>query len=525
MFNIISDIIFLSIVNYFFLFSVLGFYYLFKKIVFSYELDELLFPPFILGLLFLYICVGILFHFISISNTITWFVISFGLILFIFINKKNLLLLTFHSKYIKILIISILFGLYGLNNNDIDYHYYHILQNKINNLTYGLGGNSSQYRVAYNSIWLFLQSVFFIENFFYSLYFLNSVIFAVFVRDFYVLIKKTFVNRQIICLLFCFCTLMFVLASIHKYKDFGTDYAAHLVLLYIVALYFLFFQRNINYNFFILTSFLFLFAVICKVFSVVFIIFFLFLIYKIKVSHLLKKLRFKHLVFLFLPLMIWFSHNIAISGCVVYPINITCFPDLPWSIQSTGFGSPKHDYQLISLFAKSFKVYYWDYSFEELRHFNNISIWFPYWSSDHLLKIIEHFLPIFILLIIIPVIYIIKNKIFFSKNSLSNIISLNDQLFLSIIVFFLISIWFIKAPAIRFGFAYLVLFLLLFLIPLWYKTFYNKFDKLYLIINNILIISLIIFACYNLFRIYNFIIQNNQWGNMVNLCGHCILIK
>ena len=37
--------------------------------------------------------------------------------------------------------------------------------------------------------------------------------------------------------------------------------------------------------------------------------------------------------------------------------------------------------------------------------YNTINIWFPFWINDHFFKILEKFLPTFIILILIPVVY------------------------------------------------------------------------------------------------------------------------
>ena len=278
MFDFILDIILFSITNFLCLLSVFGYSSIFNSLIFKDNLfKNLLFLNFIIGLLFIYIIVGILFHYFSISNILTIIIIFFGLIFFIKNNYKYFNQLSFFTKHFKIVLLSVLFGLYALNNNDFDYHFFHILENKRNNLQYGLAVFGPEYRVAYNSAWLFLQSIFFIENNYYSLFFLSSIFYSLFIRDFYKLIKKSIIESNYISLIYFFSSLLFVLLGIYKYKDFGTDYSSHLILIYIVGI-FLFYNNShkLNYQFFIYCLLIFSLALISKISSIIFFLFIIF---------------------------------------------------------------------------------------------------------------------------------------------------------------------------------------------------------------------------------------------------------
>ena len=163
------------------------------------------------------------------------------------------------------------------------------------------------------------------------------------------------------------------------------------------------------------------------------------------------------------------------------------------------------------------KISYWDLSVEELQSFNIFNIWFPYWINDHFFKILEKFLPTFIILILIPIFYVFFKQIKISDNHISNSIKKIDQFLLIIISIILFTIWFLKAPAIRFGFSYILFFLLIFIIPLWYKIFFSKINILQSIIKKILLLVLIFFISYNLIRIFYFILGENDWSKIIIL--------
>jgi hypothetical protein len=510
----ILNIVLFSIINFICFFSVLGYSSIFNNLIFKDNFyKNLLFLNFIVGLLFIYIVVGILFHYFSISNLLTISIIFFGIIFFVKNNYKYFNQLSFFIKYFKIILLSVLFGLYVLNHNDFDYHFFHILENKRNNLQYGLAGFGPEYRVANNSAWLFLQSIFFIENFHYSLFFLSSVFYSIFIRDLYQLIKNSIIKENYISLIYFISSLLFVLLGVYKYKDFGTDYSSHFILIYIVGLFFFYNNSNkLNYQFFIYCLLIFSLALISKISSIPFFLFFVFLIYKISLKNLFNQIKVTHFIILSCPFLVWFSHNLAISGCIVYPIDYTCFTDLPWSIDSK---LPKHDYQLISLFAKGIKISYWDFSTDELRSFNNINIWFTYWINDHFFKVLEKFLPAFIILIFIPIYYVFIKQKKISNNYISNSIKKTDQFLLVSISIILFVIWFLQAPAIRFGFSYILFFLLIFIVPAWYKVFFSEMRILRSIIKKILLIALVFFISYNLIRISYFILGENNWSELL----------
>ena len=279
MINLVIDIILFSITNFICLFSVFGYSSILNNLIFKDNLyKNLLFLNFITGLLFIYIIVGILFHYFGISNLLTISIILLGIVFFLLKNNfKYFNQLSFFIKYFKIVLLSVFFGLYALNHNDFDYHFFHILENKRNNLQYGLAEFGSHYRVAYNSAWLFLQSIFFIEKFHYSLFFLSSIFYSIFIRDFYQLIKKSIIEENYISLIYFISSLLFILLGVYKYKDLGTDYASHLILIYIVGL-FLYYNNSdkLNYQFFICSSLIFFFSNNFKNFLLFYSFFFLF---------------------------------------------------------------------------------------------------------------------------------------------------------------------------------------------------------------------------------------------------------
>ena len=106
---------------------------------------------------------------------------------------------------------------------------------------------------------------------------------------------------------------------------------------------------------------------------------------------------------------------------------------------------------MISLFAKSVKINYWDESLTTLQNMNTFPFWFSSWINDHFYKILEKFIPCLIIFNFIFYRYIKR------KRSKKVIHLIEHQNILFFIWFFTLSIWFFEAPAIRFGFSYLTI--------------------------------------------------------------------
>ena len=107
-----------------------------------------------------------------------------------------------------------------------------------------------------------------------------------------------------------------------------------------------------------------------------------------------------------------------------------------------------------------------------------------------------------------------RKHIGISNNHIVNSVKKIDQFFLISISIILFIIWFLQAPAIRFGFSYILFFLLIFIIPLWYKIFFTKIGILESIIKKILLLALVFFISYNLIRIFHFILSENDWSKL-----------
>jgi hypothetical protein len=313
--------------------------------------------------------------------------------------------------------------------------------------------------------------------------------------------------------IFLFFTFVYFVLRHSRFNEFGNDLFPNIIALYYIYLAILFLEKKENINkYFLFSNFFLILCVLGAIIlaSKVTLAIFLF----IPLYFLLKKknyfkiiLNYKLLIPIFFVVFLLIK-NIINTGCFFYPVSKKICLDLSWSdkeveeraVQSEAWAKdwPSRD-------TSKFKDYSKDYN----ENFN----WLKYWSKNHLyvvLKNITIFLtPILLALFILNLISISKKK---TNPNLDNfdpilLISLLGVLF-----------WFIKAPLYRYGYAYIVSAVILFILPLTYNTISNHKLKNKKFFYYLLFFLLLIFFIFkNLYRIKNneknLIIPNLNWEN------------
>ncbi len=279
-----------------------------------------------------------------------------------------------------------------------------------------------------------------------------SFIYLYFLYDIYKLSKKK--EDISVGKIFSIFILIYITYKINRYSEFGNDAPAHLLFFYLISK-FLYYKKNSLkniHNIYLYTVYLFL----NKVFFIFTFILPLYLLVQ-KRSYLLNFIFSVPTLLFFL----WISKNIFISGCLLFPMKITCFESLKWTnlhlVESANIEAdawakawPQNLNKAISMeeFTKNFK-------------------WVESWMSVHFKYITKILLPYIIFLILI-LFYLINIK----KKSLNNFIK-NDKYYLLILISIIGSItFFLKFSVYRYGYSYLVL--LIFTSLIWSFKFINK---------------------------------------------------
>jgi len=445
---------------------------------------------FIKGLIF----VGIINIFINlyfpISNLISIIIIIIGIILYFFFflkfnnKKKELFFILF------VLLLSFFYSFYAGFNDDYNYHYETIKNFKNKNLFEILHHRN----ISYNSHWLFLISIFSISTFTSTLFVISSLLYSISIYDFFNLTKSSIKNQKYYLSIICFFCLLFFLGVLNQMKDLGTDVPGVIVCIYIflIIFYNIFEKQKTHNNNFFFTIFLFCqFAFVIKISNILIFLFLFFLLFKIKINT-------TNLLYIFGICLIpipWLFQNVIISGCLIWPISLTCFANTDLAI---------HETYLIESFAKG--------DMATKMKINNFS-WIYIWFVNHSSKIIETYL-IYLFLLFSPFIYLViskKYKFILIKNSLKEkYFNFNYFIILSIIMICNL-IWFFYAPAYRFGIFYNLSFIIISLIPIW--LFMIKYDSkfIYSYSKFILIFICLYFVYENISRIDWYLKRYDSW--------------
>jgi hypothetical protein len=175
----------------------------------------------------------------------------------------------------------------------------------------------------------------------------------------------------------------------------------------------------------------------------------------------LEKKHFLNLInfFILFFLLSWFIKNIVTSGCLIYPVEITCFNQLPWYTSDINYPFSAIIQSLDNeAWAKGWPDYRGDIITQE--QYVKKFIWFETWVRGHGLSILKK-LSIFIFFIFSFLLCLkkIPMKITY-KNCLNNLKIKQKLLFLVTLSFFGILLWFLRFPIFRYGSSYLVIFLI-----------------------------------------------------------------
>ena len=449
---------------------------------------------FIFGLIFVGLFSILINLITNLNDVISILIILLGIIFYVLFffnnnNKKDVINLIF-----IIILISTSFAFYALINDDFNYHFKTISNFKDFN-TFEIDHGQ---RISYNSHWLLINAAYYLEYFPASIFCITSIFYSLTLCDLYKSIKRNHLLKNYISSGYSFFVLIFLVGVLNQYKEYGTDFPGQILLFYFCLLYFenhhLIFKENNKVIIFIL-GILSLFAFSIKISNGLIFLFLIFIFFKFR-----KKIDF-FLVFLCsaIPTLLWFLQNFIISKCVIWPISITCINNID---------SAKYEMVLIERFAKG------DITTKfEISGINWISMWF----NNHSIKLLETY-GLYFLIMLFPILflYLRKKDYTYSLFSIGNNI-FKSKSYISFFSIILISnlIWFMQAPAYRFGVFYNLNFIIIFLLFFWYNLIVINKTVFFKIIKILLFISLVFFAYNNITKYKNYIDRHGLiWPNL-----------
>lgn len=315
--------------------------------------------------------------------------------------------------------------------------------------------------------------------------------------------------------LISFCYVIFILALFSRLKDHGAEIIPQFLMLIIFLYAFILIFNNeiIKENIIYKILIMFLISSILRLSSIILLpfIIFILLINLRNFLNLLKKMSFIYLIIILISLIL--TKNIINSGCLVYPISITCFKQtqIIWSIDKE---IPKINENVILSYTRGWMIY----AKENIKDSNKfvfnpdsntlthkeylekgVSFWIKYWIKD---PDINRILNIFLIsLFIVAIIFVnnIKNFRFNLKGTKTKFETLILLVLLTPIIFWL----FFSTPSTRYGGFAIFIALVSFLITFLCDTFFYgkiKLKNSYVIL---FIISISFFMYKNLDRLYS----------------------
>jgi len=449
----------------------------------------------IFGIIFLSFIALIINFFIPLNKIVGTALIIIGiipgfLIIKNLINKNKFLLFLFYNAFITIVL------LYASNINRPDAGLYHLpYTSLINENKIIIGSANIHFRFGHISIIQYLSAI-------YNNYLFNTSnitiplasIFSIFVMF---LIKKLSEHlksgtNQIALIIFLI--LIYSIYSFNRYSSFGNDMPTHI---YFFILCIFFFElvklKSCSIQDFYKIALICIFLIALKNFMILVSLMpiILFFISKKKLNLLINPLFIITCLFLFS----WLFRNFLSSGCIIYPLQLSCLDNLIYS----NFQQTINEQLAGEAWSKGWsdqKKNVMTYE-EYIKNFN----WVNTWTSVHLYQIYEKFIPFIIFLFFIFLCIINKN--FYSKTLVSQKPKLKKNFYILFFLSLLFSIiWFLKFPLYRYGQSFLAIFFIL-AAYLFFSKFFNinskkNFKKLYQIVISV---ALILFCLKNFIRI------------------------
>ena len=458
----------------------------------------------ILGIIFLTFISYFTSFFLKHGEIFNFSLLLIGAVIFL-INKKK-----FKLDKISFLIILLISIALLISKNHDDFPFYHFQQSlNLSTNKFQIGLSNLDFSFAHHSSLLYLNSLFYLPYFKYYLFNSpNLILFTSIVLYLFNQIKNIRVKNNIfiksvdlVRLYFLCFTISYILLKFSRLSEYGTDLVGQCL---IIIFFYLFIDREKIKSNFYLIHIIFLYCLTLKTYFLLYGLFYLYLIFVLGFKNYLNLLIKNKIVFIFSIcfLSLFFLINFFTTGCFIYPIPITCFDNLLWSM-----GTEKvYEYQIwYEKWSKGIAGtgYILENSDKYLDKFEWIGNWYNNYFKN---KLLDNLVLWFFLTFVFLVVFYkkTKKKYHFSVNLLIIFI------FINCIIFF----WFIKHPTLRYGgYGPITIFFSIF--TSYYLSCLRinslNLDKIKKKLNYIIAISLLIFVLKNINRIHSEFKRNDEY--------------
>ena len=432
--------IFSTFFNFFIITIIIGYSYIFKSYL-KKEDNQIKNLDLLYGL-FILIFLSLVLNFILPLNFYFYSIVIVGFSSFIYcVYKKNMKIDLF---YYLLIIFAFIFIIY-LHGENVDSPMYHQQIIKwINNYKISLGLSNLEIRFGDNSLWFNFLSLFkFKFKEFNSIYILNVIPFSFLTYE--ILKQKKTLSYLFLGLSLSF---LFFFSYLHPFRngvilnhlhnpEVDTIGMVFFILSFYLLLMFLDEKRKEIFHLLILSSSICFFIKLSYIGVALFPLLILIVFYRKNLAEILKT---KIIFFVILLFIFWIIKNLLVSGCLIFPLNFTCF-NVVWS---PGVDEIETYKNVIKGFARDTRerLRYLDFN-HTIHTFN----WFLPWFKDYALNTS---------LLKISYIIIFSTSIFFfiikryTKFLIINLSNGKIHLYVLFVMLTNFLIWF-QAPEIRFG--------------------------------------------------------------------------
>lgn len=475
--------------------AVLGYGFFFQKIYLEKQSEINIGMVGFLGLFLLSIISTTTHLFISHNFYHNLFLLLLGLFLFFYLRDKTSI------KIFLYCIILLILG-YFMSKTNEDFSYYHLpnsLQFSENKLQFGLGNLNHGFK-HYSSLFQ-LNSIFYFPKIKFYLFNLTDFLFLIFAICF--LYQKIFsmkaVKYNFITTFYIF-SIILILTKFSRIAEYGTDIPGQILILIIIListdlLFTKFNQQKYHENFLILV-FLIIFSITIKIYFIIYCVIPLFLIFigNQKIQIFKNLLQFKNILILALPITLLIFMNFSLTGCFVYPLEKTCFP------QYFEWGLPKETVKILGdhyeLWSKGGRTP--NYIVQNPSDFVTGINWISHWISEYFFTKVSDFL------LVIFSIIIVFSLLFFNSIKNFSIKKINNFNFFYFILLGIFTYWLFNFPQLRYG-GYVIVASLFFLAYSYFFTQNINYEdkKIKRKIFILICFSFLIFNFKNISRINN----------------------
>ena len=355
----------------------------------NFEIKDNFFLDIFLGFVIITFIVTTIHFFFKINLIISSSIFLLGLIL-PFIKNNNLTFFFKKKNIIYLIVVSLFIPMFLSQKYHEDFGYYHLpyalgfIEEKI-----VLGYANIDQSYVYNSIWLNLYSLFFLndKNFDFLTFpsYLLFLSFILFSLSQIISTKKTSMSDYYLIVVLFYFILKFT-----RISEFGVDLPSIIFSLLGIYYFIKYFETTIislKKKYFFLVVIFSIFSILIKL-STLPIIFLSFYIYLTDTKSLKFSIfEFKY-IFVFLLITSFFIQQFLYTGCTFFPTDFTCL-NVSWFNPEYLNLSKKLELINKSYFHQAKNIY----SPEE--YLNNLN-WLIFWFKRNFVEILEHLLTIFI---------------------------------------------------------------------------------------------------------------------------------